>query len=195
MYIWYHDVLHVGNTAPPAATSCCGCAWKHVFRLVCRVSGGDENKAAQLTLVLQDEQSSSRRVCESIRVSVFCRAGRLLCLCKLSLVSICVHGTESAPDLDLCVCCCVTCLCSSDEGSVPLAVLPVHFQVRTLSQRYDDVHETLVTRHLQSSLRERREEKTEAEREELKSASRFMEIKLKHSKEQIHRKQQEEKRI
>lgn len=39
-----------------------------------------------------------------------------------------------------------------DEGRVSLAVLPVDVQVRTLRQRYDDVHVALIARDQQPYL-------------------------------------------
>lgn len=39
----------------------------------------------------------------------------------------------------------LTSLSSSYESCVSLAVLPVDIQIRTLSQRYDNIHVTLVT--------------------------------------------------
>lgn len=49
--------------------------------------------------------------------------------------------------------CGLTCLRRGDEGRVPLAVLPVDVQVRTLRQRYDDVHVALIARDQQSYLK------------------------------------------
>lgn len=79
-------------------------------------------------------------------------------------VCVCVHAGECVGVcmglwVYVCVCVCPTCLGSGDEGSVPLLVLPVDIQVRTLGQRYDNINVTLVTRHHQPRLRESEREK------------------------------------
>lgn len=120
--------------------------------LVCRVLGGDKNDACGCsghTCVTRRVVFTQTCLCVHLRQR-FCQMGCLLCLCKhvAQPVSGGVHGIWT------CICVCVvTCLCSSDESSVSLTVLPVDFQVGTLRQRYDHVHKTLVARDQQSSLR------------------------------------------
>lgn len=76
---------------------------------------------------------------------------------------------------------CVTCLSSSDERCVPLAVLPVDIQIRTPRQRYDDIHVTLITCNQQPYLKQQGTGE-EIETEELKDEGNGKRLKGKISK-------------
>lgn len=99
--------------------------------------------------------------------------------CDAACQQLCVVKPMPAMELPVSAFSCVTCLCSSDEGSVSLAVLPVDVQVRTLRQSYDDVHKPLVTRNQQPYLRWRSENEMGKEidkGEGLESAKILMEV-------------------
>lgn len=78
-----------------------------------------------------------------------------VCVCVFVSVCLCVCVTKPVSDKLLCPFVCVTCLGGGDERCVPLAVLPVDIQMRTLRERYDDVHVALITGDQQPYLRQK----------------------------------------
>lgn len=125
-----------------------------------------QGKSASIQLVLTQSsllflKSLSVQSCvfSCASVSALAPNCQFVCVCVCACVFVterrCVCVTKPVSDKLLCPFVCGTCLGGGDERCIPLAVLPVDIQIRTLRERYDDVHEALITGNQQSYLRQK----------------------------------------